>query len=275
MGSSLIPALANIFVVFHERGLRSIPKSQLFISVMMTINFVFLMMLLKRTCSLTTLIISIQPLNTVYTATDYTLPFLDALVRRTILRYVMSINWKLTFMGLYTRGNLLFAPSNKNNLFKTLTKNHSMICSKSTLDSVIKFIPDNLCNNGFPLRVLQTVITNKITEINKIKQESVQKYSMYLRLPWLGGISERFAKQISQNVQRCYFSFNVRVVFHTKIILTFIHKDVISHRIFLNLIYLFKCSCGSNYIGKPNQRLLVRIKHHVSTKNVILLLSDW
>ena len=50
-----------------------------------------------------------------------------------------------------------------------------MICSESTHDAEIKFIFTILWSNGFPLNVVQTVITNKITERNKIKQASVQK----------------------------------------------------------------------------------------------------
>ena len=62
------------------------------------------------------------------------------------------------------------------------------------------------------MNVVQTVINNKIIDFNEIKQASVQSYAVYLRLPRLGGISDRFAKQILQTVQRCYFSANCPVV---------------------------------------------------------------
>ena len=81
-----------------------------------------------------------------------------------------------------------------------------MICLESTLDPQIKFIPTTLCNNGFPLNVVQIIINNKITDFNKIKQTSAQRCSVYLRLSWLGGIT----------VQMCYFSANVRMVVNTK-----------------------------------------------------------
>ena len=83
-----------------------------------------------------------------------------------------------------------------------------MICSELTLNAEIKFISESLCNNGFPLSVVQTVINNEIMKFYKIKQASVQKCPVYLHLPWLCGISE----QISQSVQMCYFSANVCVV---------------------------------------------------------------
>ena len=76
-----------------------------------------------------------------------------------------------------------------------------MICSESTLDSEIKFISETLCNNGFLLSVVETVIANEIIEFGKIKQGSVQKRPVYLRHPRLSGISEIFAKQISQTTE--------------------------------------------------------------------------
>ena len=48
-----------------------------------------------------------------------------------------------------------------------------MIIFESTINAEIKFIFETLCNNGFQLNVVQIVITNKITEFNQIKQESV------------------------------------------------------------------------------------------------------
>ena len=50
-----------------------------------------------------------------------------------------------------------------------------MICSKSKLDAEVKFISMTFCNNGFPLNIVQTVMKNKITDFNKIKQASVQR----------------------------------------------------------------------------------------------------
>ena len=102
-----------------------------------------------------------------------------------------------------------------------------MISSNFKLDNEIKFISMTLCNNGFPLNIVQTVIDNKITDFNKIKPESVQRRPVYLHLPWMvgGGVNDRFAKQISKAVQKNCFSINVCVVFNTKLILTSICKD--------------------------------------------------
>ena len=137
----------------------------------------------------------------------------------------------------------------KINLIKTLTHRALIICSESTLDSEIKFISETLANNGFPLSVIQTFIVNKITEFIKPKQASVQKCPVYLCLPWLDGIS----KQITQTIQRFYFSSNICVVFHTKPILASIRKDVLPpHHNNNFLIYLFRSSCSLSNIGRTN-----------------------
>ena len=82
-----------------------------------------------------------------------------------------------------------------------------------------------LCNNGFPLNIVQIVINNMIIDFDKIKPASVQRGPVYLRFPWLGRVGDRFAKQISQAAQKFSFSTNPRVVFNTKPILTSIRKN--------------------------------------------------
>ena len=73
----------------------------------------------------------------------------------------------------------------KNYLIKTRTHKALMICFEFTLDTEIKFIPTTLCSNSFPLNVIETVIDNKVTEFNKMKQSFVQKCPVYLCIPWV------------------------------------------------------------------------------------------
>ena len=72
---------------------------------------------------------------------------------------------------------------------------------------------------------------------SKIKLDSVQRYPLYLRLPWLGDISDKFAIQISACVSKCYFSSNLRVVFRTQTALTSGRKDVHPPQYSSSLIY--------------------------------------
>ena len=140
-----------------------------------------------------------------------------------------------------------------------------MICSEFELDCKVSFITETLCNNGFPEDIVRSVIRDKIAHFHKTKVASVQKSPVYLRLPWLGDISDRFADQISACVRKCYFSSNLRVVFRTRTVLPSGRKDVLPTQHNSALIYSFIYVCGLQYIRRTNQRLHARIKH-VPTK---------
>ena len=150
---------------------------------------------------------------------------------------------------------------------KTLTHRALMICSESKLDDEVEFITVTLCKNGFPEDIVRSVIRDKISDFNKIKPDSVQRCPVYLRLSWLGDISDRFANQIAACVRQCFFSSNLRVVFPTRTVLTSGRKDVLPPSQHISaLIYSFRCVCSFQYIGVTNQRLDSRIKQYVPTK---------
>ena len=108
----------------------------------------------------------------------------------------------------------------KINLIKTLTHRALMICSESKLDDEVEFNIRAFCNNGFPEDIVRSIIRDKISDFSKITPDSVQRCPVYLRLPWLGDVCDRFAIQISACVHKCYFSSNLRVVFPTRAVLT-------------------------------------------------------
>ena len=95
-----------------------------------------------------------------------------------------------------------------------------MICTESKLDCEIDFIAKTLCNNGFPEDIFRSVIKDKIAHFHKNK--------VYLRLPWLGEISDCFADQISVCIRRCYFASHLHVVYRTRTVLPSDRKDVLS-----------------------------------------------
>ena len=124
-----------------------------------------------------------------------------------------------------------------------------MIDSKSTFDSEIKF----LCNYGFPLSVIQTVIANKIIKFNKIKRSSVQNCPVCLRLPWLGGIRDLLSK--SHILYR-------DVIFHPMYVWSFTLNSFwhLSVKMFFPLIIIILLLTCLSVVGRTNQRLKARIK---------------
>ena len=87
-------------------------------------------------------------------------------------------------------------------------------------------ITETLCKNGFPEDIVRSVIGDKIAHFHKTKIASAQRCPVYLRLPWLGEISDRFADQISACIRRCYFASNLHVVYRTRTVLPSGRKDV-------------------------------------------------
>ena len=101
-----------------------------------------------------------------------------------------------------------------------------------------------------------------------LKVEKQKKTCVLCIYVFLGRVEleKRFSKQTTQNVQRCYFSSDVRLVFHTKPILASIRKDMLPLHYNNSFFYLFRCTCISCYIGRTKQMLDARIKQSVPTK---------
>ena len=172
--------------------------------------------------------------------------------------FLTIVYHKPTFTGLYIHWDSFCSKKQKLNLIKTLTHRTLIICSESKLDDEVEFIPGTLCNSGFPEDIVQSVIRDKISDFSKIKPNSVQRYPIYLRLSWLGDISDKFANQISAYVLKCYFS-STHGLFSHLVEKTFFPQHSRS------LIYSFTYVCRLQYILRTNQCLDSRIKH-VPTK---------
>ena len=136
-----------------------------------------------------------------------------------------------------------------------------MICSASKLDYEVEFITGTLCSKDFPEDIVRSVIRGKISDFSKIKLDSVQRCTVYLRLLWIGDINDRFANHIFACVRKCYFSSNQRVVFRTWTVLKSGRKDAPHHQYSGSMIYSFICVCGLQCIGRTNKRLDSKIKH--------------
>ena len=143
---------------------------------------------------------------------NFTLPFLDVLVYKDTSAFLTTVYHKPTFTGLYIRWTSFCPKKRKINLIKTLTHPTLMICSESKLDYEVEFTIGHfvimaslksLFNLSSGIKFLTSV------KLNLILSRGVP---VYLRLPWFGDISDRFANQISACVHKCYFSSNLTVL---------------------------------------------------------------
>ena len=111
--------------------------------------------------------------------------------------------------------------------------------------------------------VNHTINTAKEHCSGNLAQTSPPKAAVYLRLPYIGPTSEGYRRKITNTVTQAYGSVLPRVTFTSKPILPSSVKDVLPPHKRSNLVYLFKCSCDSSYVGRTSQRLEDRIEQHV------------
>ena len=76
-------------------------------------------------------------------------------------------------------------------------------------------------------------------------------------------MSETFEKRIRHLVSPVYRQCDVRICFTKQRMFNMSQKDRLPAQQNSNVIYLFKCWCGHQYVGKTTQRLEKRIKQHL------------
>ena len=97
----------------------------------------------------------------------------------------------------------------------------------------------------------------KMKQFHALPKFGPEKCPIYLRLPWLGSVSTRFA------VKQCFSVVEPRVVYSTNELLPATKKDVLPALQKSIVMYQFSCHCDSRYVGRTSQRLQDRIKLRV------------
>ena len=143
-----------------------------------------------------------------------------------------------------------------------------MLCSEEFLEDELETIKSIFYNNGYPEGIVRRTIQRKIDHFNQGPPlvQAPEKYPVYLRLPYIGQMSDHHRKKITNIISRTYHSVNPRVIFTSKTMLPSSIKDVLPSHERSQPIYLFKCSCESTYVGRTNQRLSSRIRQHIPSK---------
>ena len=264
MGSPLGPALANIFVGFHEERLFDYDqKPGVYFRY---VDDTYTIFKTEAECD-----IFLKHLNSLHPALQFTfekeendsLPFLDVLVEKSNTGFLTSVYRKPTFTGQYIRWNSFCPKQRKVNLVKTLVHRALMICSKSKLHAELEKLKTIFLDNGYPEDVILSYTKEKIASFSAVQKFGPQKCPVYLKLPWIGNTSLRFESQIRQAITNCFFAVNPRIVYSTRRALPSIQKDCVPTKQKSSVIYEFTCQCDSGYVGRTTQRLGDRIKQHV------------
>ena len=271
MGSPLGPVLANIFVGHQEQKIPQLSGQLLYkryvddslsISTAEEENEKFL-----------------KVLNSLHPALQYTrenendgkLPFLDILVKKAeaqkgMVELMTTIYRKPTFTGQYTRWDSFSARSKKINLIKSLTHRAVRICSPPELRAELDQVRSILLRNGYPASIVDNVILHTKNGIlpSTTRTETRKPTLVYLTLPWKGTrTSTHFERKIKAHVSEAFPHCKAVVSFSSKAMFRGTIKDRNPTHQCSNLIYLFKCRCDKQYVGKTIQRLETRIGQHI------------
>ena len=109
----------------------------------------------------------LERLNSVHPSLQFTmeketenqLPFLDVLVTRHSNSFSTAIYRKPNFTGLYTRWDSYGPTGQKIALIKSLTVHAQRICSPQHLDKEISKLESTFSRNGYPLHLVQRVMS--------------------------------------------------------------------------------------------------------------------
>ncbi len=89
---------------------------------------------------------------------------------------------------------------------------------------------------------------------------------VYIRLSYLGRVSEEYRRRISQTISRTYDGLTLRTIFTSKSNFPVAVKDVLPALHRSKVIYQFQCRCGNTYVGRTTQQLQARIRQYVPEK---------
>ena len=226
MGSPLGPALANIFVGFHESRLfdNTVKPGVYFRFV----DDTFAIFGSELDCDHFK-----GKLNLLHPALKFTVEkeqsnsfnFLDVLVEKDGTGFLTSAYRKPTFTGQYIRWNSFGPKTRKISLIKTLVHRALMICSKTKLGPELDKIKQLLIENGYPADVLLSCINQKLANFAAEKTFGPEKCPVYLKLPWIGNVSSKFENQINKAITSCFYSVKPRVVYSTRAMLPSAKND--------------------------------------------------
>lgn len=170
---------------------------------------------------------------------------------------------KRTFTGDYTSWESFAPTQQKLNLVSCLVNRAVKICSPSKLQQELKEVARIFENLGYPHDLVRRTIKGRSQQALEQKVRTEQQQHVYLRLPYIGPVSERFRKQLSHAINACYDDVRLRLIYRTTTLLGGVNKDRTPILDKSNVIYKFECSCDSMYIGRTTQRLHNRIRQHV------------
>lgn len=89
------------------------------------------------------------------------------------------------------------------------------ICSQPKLNDEVEKIKGFFQDLGYPDNVIEVTIKRALDSRGH-EEEGPKKCPIYLRLPYIGPIADKYAEKIKKSVSECYWSTRLRIVYGTK-----------------------------------------------------------
>ena len=273
MGSPLGPALANLFMGFHEKEWLNSEEGSKIRHYRRYVDDIFCMVDNEVDAQNFLTFLNSQHSSIKFTMekeVNKILPFLDVKCEIEGEHFVTKVYHKGTYTGLLMNF-FSFAPSTyKNGLVRTLTDRLYQINNTSKgFDHDIDKLKETLGKNEYPCILINNQIHKYLNSKDKVNVEieETEKNVKYFKLPYIGSMSLYTQKKLNALIKRCCKVDNIKLVFTTcKLSSFFSLKDMVPFELQSFVVYKFVCNgCNAMYIGMTCSHLATRIKQHLAT----------
>ncbi len=273
MGSPLAPALANLFLGYHESNWLKDSRAESVLFYKRYVDDIFCMFETENHYKGFFEFINVQHPNITFTYEkehDHVISFLDVSITVTPTSFDMTTYYKKTYTGLLTNFTSFTPFRYKVGLIRTLLDRAYKINSTyNNLHINFSKIKETLQKNSFPAYLIDKYIKDCFDKNRASSSEkSPSELPRYYKLPYIGDYSILVSKRINRLVSKlCKKDTKIQIIFTPfKIANCFSLKDRPLSSLKANVVYKFVCaSCNASYVGETSRHLSVRINEHLNT----------
>ena len=185
----------------------------------------------------------------------------------------LSIDCKDTNTGQYTHFDSYSPWRDKTSWISSLVHRVVKRCSDNKLRRELERIKDLVTGNGFPKRVGQAIVKNKLKRLNPVNdinniENNTDVETIWINIPYLGNTGDQLLQTLKRKLKRHLINdARFKVIQSTQKFSYYTNmKDQISKLMKSYVVYQFNCpGCNKRYIGKTERNLCTRTEEHAST----------
>ena len=185
----------------------------------------------------------------------------------------LSIYCKDTNTGQYTHFESYSPWRYKTSWISNLVHRVIKIYTDNKLRRKLGRIKDLVAWNGFPKRVRQAIVKNKLKRLNLVNninniENNTDIEIIWINIPYLGNTGDQLLQTLKRKLKRHFINdVKFKVIQSTQKFSFYTNmKNKISKLMKSYVVYQFNCpGCNKHYIGKTERNLCTRTEEHAST----------